>query len=145
MTEAARPPHRSKVLVAWLAGLLGVVGAHWWYLGRRGAWALTVYTVLMLVLSFTVFDSWWDNPAFLSLSILFAAGFIESVVFALKPDEAFDARYNPGSGRVTRTGWNAVIVAIVSTLLGGIVVVGGIAMTVMYVYMSMGWLDGYVF
>lgn len=145
MKQAARPPHRNKVLVAWLASLLGVVGGHWWYLGRRGAWVLTAYTALMLALSFTVFDSWWDNPAFLSLNILFAAGFIESVVFALKPDEAFDARYNPDSGQTTRTGWNAVIVAIVSTLLGGIVVVAGIAMTVMYVYISMGWLDGYVF
>jgi hypothetical protein len=144
MTNTDYHPHRSKVLVAWLAGLLGVFGAHWWYLKRRGAWAITSYTVLMLVLSFTVFDSWWDNPAFLSLNILFAAGFIESAVFALKPDEAFDARYNPNSGQVTRTGWNAVIVAILATFLGGTVVVAGIAMTVMHVYIAMGWLDGLV-
>ena len=136
--------HRSKVVVAWLAALFGVVGAHWWYMGRRYAWAVTAFSVLMIVLA-QFFPVWWDNWAFLLLIIPMTDGIIEALVFALKPDEAFDARYNVGSGRVTRTGWNAVIAAIVTAFLGGTVVIFGISMIVVHIYTRMGWLDGYVF
>lgn len=134
--------HRSKVTAAWLACLLGVVGAHWWYMGRRGAWMVTTFSVLMLALS-RFYPVWWDNPAFLILIVPITDGFIEALVFALKPDEAFDAKYNAGSGTVTRTGWNAVIAAIITTFLGGTVLMFGIALIVVHVYTAMGWLDGY--
>ncbi|HUH60684.1 MAG TPA: NINE protein [Candidimonas sp.] len=136
--------HRSKVAAAWLACLLGVFGAHWWYMGRRGAWVITAFSVAMLVLS-RFYPVWWDNPAFLALIIPMADGFIEALVFALKPDDAFDAKYNQGSGKTTRTGWNAVIVAILTTFFGGTIFVFGIALIVVHVYTAMGWLDGYVY
>ncbi|MGP1614915.1 MAG: NINE protein [Pollutimonas bauzanensis] len=136
-------PHRSKVAAAWLACLLGVFGAHWWYIGRRGAWMVTAFSALMLALA-QFYPVWWDNPAFLILIVPITDGFIEALVFALKPDEKFDAKYNPGSARATRTGWNAVIAAIVTTFVGGVVVMFGIALIVVHVYTSMGWLDGYV-
>ncbi len=134
--------HRSKVVAAWLACLFGVFGAHWWYVGRRGAALVTAFSALMLVLA-QFYPVWWENPAFLVLIVPITDGFIESLIFALKPDEWFDAKYNPRSGLVTRTGWNAVIVAIVSTFIGGTVIVFGIAMIVVYVYTAMGWLEGY--
>lgn len=135
--------HRSKLLVSLMAAVLGVVGAHWWYLGRRFAWLPTLFSVSMLIWAQT-FDSWWDNPAFLMLVFPMLDGFIEALVFALKPDEWFDRRYNPGSGQQTRTGWGPVLVAILTTFLGGTVFVFWIAMAVMYVYTAMGWLDGLV-
>lgn len=143
MTKAVSVRHRHKVTAAWLASLFGVLGIHWWYMGRRYAWMVTAFSVLMLVFA-QFFPVWWNNPAFLLLIIPITDGVIESLVFALMPDEKFDARYNPGSALTTRTGWNAVIAAIVSTFLGGTVIVFGIAVIVMYVYTSMGWLDGYV-
>ncbi len=136
--------HRSKVAAAWLACLLGVFGAHWWYMGRRGAWAVTAFSVAMLVLS-QFYPVWWDNPAFLALIIPISDGFIEALVFALKPDDAFDAKYNRSSGKTTRTGWNAVIVAILTTFFGGTIFVFGIALIVMHIYTAMGWLDGYTY
>ncbi|MCY1251464.1 hypothetical protein D9M72_652300 [compost metagenome] len=72
------------------------------------------------------------------------AGFIEALVFALKPDEKFDARYNPLSGRQTVTGWNAVLIAIGVTLFGSGILIFGIAMIVMHVSIALGWLDGLV-
>lgn len=143
MTATVSVRHRNKVTAAWLASLLGVFGAHWWYMGRRHAWMVTVFSVLMLVLA-QFFPVWWSNPAFLLLLIPATDGVIESLVFALMDDKKYDARYNPGSSVVTRTGWGAVIAAIVSTLLGGTVIVFGIAVTVIYVYTTMGWLDGHV-
>jgi hypothetical protein len=73
------------------------------------------------------------------------AGYIEALIFALRPDEVFDAKYNPLSGQVNKTRWGPVIIAILTTLLGSTVVVFGIAVIVMHVYIAMGWLDGYVF
>ncbi len=143
MTQAVAARHRSKVTAAWLASLLGVLGIHWWYMGRRYAWMVTAFSLSMLALT-PLFPVWWNNPAFFFLMIPITDGVIESLVFALMADEKFDARYNPNSGKTTKTGWNAVIAAIVSTFLGGTVLVFGIAVIVIYVYISLGWLEDYV-
>lgn len=134
--------HRNKVAVAWLASLLGLFSIHWWYLGRRHAWIMTTFAVVMLVLA-QFYPVWWDSPPFLLLLLPVSAGVIEALVFALMADSKFDARYNPHSGVQTKTGWDAVIVAILTTFLGGTVILFGIAMIVVHVYTAMGWLDGY--
>ncbi len=136
--------HRNKVVVAWLASLLGLFSAHWWYLGRRHAWLMTTFSVVMLMLA-QFYPVWWDNIPFLLLLLPVSAGIIESLVFALTPDDKFDQRYNPGSEQQTQTGWDAVIAAIVTTFLGGTVIIFGIAMVVMHVYTAMGWLDDYIY
>jgi len=132
--------HRNKVLAAWLAFLFGGVGAHWWYLGHRRAWVVTGFALLCLLFS-RLYPSWWDNPPFLLLIIPITAGFIEALILALKPDAWFDARYNADSGRVTQTGWGAVLVAALTTLGGGAVLMFWLAMIVMHVFEIMGWLD----
>lgn len=140
-TTPARP--RGKVAAAWLAALFGVLGLHWWYLGRRYAWAATAFGALMLV-SARLYPVWWDSPPFLMLIVPITAGFVESLVLALKTDVWFDRRYNPGLGEVNQTGWGAVLVAIFSTFVGGVALTFGIALIVLHVYTAMGWLDGLV-
>lgn len=135
--------HRSKLIVALLAAVLGAFGAHWWYLGRPKAWLVTLTTCALIVLA-QLYPVWWDNPPFLLLIIPVTAGFIEALVFSLKSDEWFDARYNLGSGRRTETGWGPVIIAILTTLFGSSVVLFGIALIVIHAYKALGWLDGYV-
>ena len=137
-------PHISKTALSWMACLFGVFGAHWWYLGRRRAWMVTAFSVLMIVIA-QFYPVWWENPAFLLLVVPLADGFIEALVFALKPDAEFDRKYNPDSARATRTGWGSVLAAISATFLGGVTVIFWIAMIVVYVYTEMGWLDDYVF
>ena len=136
--------HRSKTIAAWLAFLLGVFGAHAWYMRRSWAWLWTAFTVLMLGLML-LYPVWWDCPPFLVLIVPCTAGFIEALIFALKPDDKFDAKYNAGSGKVTQTGWGPVMAAILTTFFGGTVTMIGLALIVMHVYTAMGWLDGYVF
>lgn len=136
------PRHRSKVIVALLAAVLGVFSAHWWYLGRRHAWLATLAACGLAAWAAAA-PVWWDTPAFFLLAVPMTAGFIESLVFALKPDAWFDARYNPGSGQRTRTSWGPVLVAIFSTLAGSASLMFVIALVVLHVYQAMGWLDGY--
>lgn len=136
--------HKSKTLLAWLACVFGIFGVHWWYLGRPKAWMVTAFSVLMIVIA-QFYPVWWENPAFLLLLVPLTASFIESLVFALKPDAEFDKKYNARSARATQTGWGPVMAAIVATLLGSGVLMFGLAVTVLYVYTQMGWLDGLVF
>ncbi|AEE68553.1 inner membrane protein [Bordetella pertussis] len=140
---AARRP-RSKIALGLLACALGWIGAHWWYLGRRRAWMVTLAAILCLAAT-QWFPVWYDNPAFFLLFIPMIDGFIEGVVFSLMPDEKFDRLYNPGLGQVSRTGWGPVLVAISGVLVGAIASMFAVAMVVVYTWVAMGWLDGYVF
>lgn len=141
VSSPAPVAHRSKTAVAWLACLLGVFGAHWWYLGRRRAWMFTAVSCVLLALT-RLYPVWWDNIAFLLLVVPATEGYIEALIFAVKPDDQFDLKYNPGSRRATHTRWGPILAAIASLILIGTVVVFGIALAVMHVYTTMGWLDG---
>jgi len=134
--------HRSKVIVSLLAAVLGAFGAHWWYLNRRGAALLTVVGVALAIWAST-FPVWWDNIPFFVLTIPAIAGYVEALVFCLKPDAWFDARYNAGSGQVTQTRWAPVIIAIVTTVVGSVIAMFVLAVIVVHFYVAMGWLDGY--
>jgi len=143
-TPSAHAPCRArgKVALGLLACGLGWMGAHWWYLRRRGAWLVTLACLLCLICA-QAYTPWYDNPVFFLLFIPAIAGFIEGVVYSLMPDEKFDHLCNPGLGRVTRSGWGPVLVAIFGGMLGAVVAMFAIAMVVVYTWTAMGWLDGY--
>ncbi|ARP87665.1 TM2 domain-containing protein [Bordetella genomosp. 9] len=139
----ARRAPRTKVRAGLLALFLGWMGAHWWYLGRRGAAAVTLFALACLAAT-QWFPVWYDNPAFFLLFVPMTAGFIESAVLCLRADEKFDRAYNPGLGTPSRTGLGPVLVALAALLIGSMCTIFGIAMVVVYVWKAMGWLDGYV-
>jgi len=108
---------RRKSLAALLAFLLGAVGAHRIYLGRPRWWLPLAVTALTLPLLFGV-RNWYQSPAFFLLMVPVLAGFIEALVLALMPDGKFDARYNAGVDRRNASGWDAVLVAIATLMIG---------------------------
>jgi TM2 domain-containing membrane protein YozV len=110
-------PFRHKALAALLASVFGALGAHRLYLGLRGWWLPLAVTMLCLPLLIGV-RNWYQTPAFFVVMIPVVAGFIHALVLALMPDEKFDARFNAGGERKNQSGWDAVLVAIV-TLAGG--------------------------
>jgi hypothetical protein len=144
LVSPTTPRQLDKIVLGLLACFLGWLGAHWWYLGRRHAWMVTLFSVVCLVAA-TRFPVWYDNPAFFLVFIPMVDGFIEGVVFSLMSDEKFDRLYHPGQGQVTRTGWGPVLVALFGTLIGSIATIFAIAMVVVYTWTALGWLDGYVF
>ncbi len=81
---------RKKWVAALLALLLGWLGAHRYYLGRRGTGILmTALGVLGLI---HAYDAPFDPPVFLLVAALWAM--LDFVLLLAMPTEAFDARYN---------------------------------------------------
>jgi hypothetical protein len=66
--------------------------------------------------------------------ILAAAGFIvveaswlTTIVFGLRPDERWDAQYNPNSGQKSASGWLVILCVIASLMIGAAVLMVGLA------------------
>ncbi len=141
-TSAPAARFRNKTTVGLLAALFGCVGAHWWYLGRRQAWLVSVTGVALMIAS-AFSDIWYENPAFFLLFIPILDGFIEAIVLCLMSDVRFDGFYNPGLVREHPSGWGAILIAIFTLLIGTVALMFGIAMIVIYVWTALGWLEGF--
>jgi TM2 domain-containing membrane protein YozV len=121
------PMFRRKWLAALLAFLFGALGAHRLYLGRPRWWLPLAVSAMLLPLLLGV-RNWYQSPAFFVLMVPVTAGLIEALVLALMPDEKFDARFNPGAARRNASGWDAVLVAIATLMVGSIVVITAIVL-----------------
>jgi hypothetical protein len=135
-----RPPHdahyRSKTLAAWLALVAGALGLHRLYLhGFRDklAWAHAPVTALGLIgVERLVTLGQDDRLAWVLLPVLglmLSQAMLAAIVYALTPDERWDARHNPGQPG-TPTAWGPVLAAITALMLGGIVLIGTIAFSI---------------
>jgi TM2 domain-containing membrane protein YozV len=126
---------RRKSFAALLAFLLGAFGAHRLYLGRPRWWLPLAVTALTLPLLFGV-RNWYQTPAFFVLMVPVVAGFIEALVIALMPDEKFDARFNVASQRRNDSGWDAVLVAIATLMVGATVMMTAIVLLFQTIFES---------
>ncbi len=111
---------RHKALSALLAFLFGGLGLDRLYLGQRFWWLPLAITAAMTPLLIGV-RNWHQTPAFLILMVPVIAGLIHALVLALMPDEKFDARFNAGAARRNGSGWDAVLVAIATLMVGATV------------------------
>lgn len=118
---------RRKSLAALLAFVLGAAGAHRLYLGKPLWWLPLAASAMLLPLLLGV-RNWYQSPAFFVLMVPVTAGFIEALVLALMPDEKFDARFNPGTARRNASGWDAVLVAIATLMVGSTVLITAIVL-----------------
>ena len=127
------PGYRSKAVATWVALVGGMLGLHRFYLhGLRDAWGwlhplpalLGLYGV-QRVREFGQDDRWsWVLVPLLGLVL--AASMLTAIVYALTPDEKWNATYNP-VGRGSRSGWAVVIGAALALLLGSGVLMATIA------------------
>ncbi len=126
-TGVAFVPFRHKSVAALLAFLLGAVGAHRLYLRQRRWWLPLSVTALMLPLMLGV-RNWYQTPAFFIAMVPIVAGFIEALVLALMPDDKFDRRFTASAQRRNDSGWDAVLVAIATLLVGATVLMTAIVL-----------------
>jgi TM2 domain-containing membrane protein YozV len=120
-------PFRHKALAALLAFVGGAFGAHRLYLGQPRWWLPLSVTLVTVPLQIGV-RNWYQTPAFFLMMIPVIAGFIEALVIALTPDAKFDARFNPGTARTNHSGWDAVLTAIVTLMVGATTLMTTIAL-----------------
>ncbi|MDE2368149.1 MAG: TM2 domain-containing protein [Burkholderiales bacterium] len=124
---------RSKTVAAWLAALLGPLGAHRFYLhgwGDRWGRLLPLPTLVGLYGVWRM-DRWGqdDRLAWVLIPVLgltIAAAMLSAIVIALTHDERWNARFNAGRAPAA-AGWGAVLAAIAALLLGGGVLMATIA------------------
>ncbi|MDO9094073.1 MAG: NINE protein [Rubrivivax sp.] len=132
-THDPKTHYRSKTVAAWLALLLGSLGLHRMYLhglGDRWAWAFPLPTAAGL-LGVSRMDTLGQDDRLAGvliplLGLMITVSMLTAIVYALTPDEKWDARHNPGQA-VTATGWGPVLAAIAGLLIGGAVMMGTIA------------------
>ena len=132
MTRPSRG-YKSKTLATWIALVGGSFGLHRFYLhGPRDTlgWLHPLPTLLGLVgvqrvQQFGQDDrlSWALIPL---LGLALATAMLMAIVYALTPDEKWNARYNP-VGRAPRSGWAVVIGAALALLIGAGVLMATIA------------------
>jgi TM2 domain-containing membrane protein YozV len=119
-------PHKNKTLATLLAFALGGLGVHRFYLkpgpDRLGLLHLCSVPVAGLVYGLSQgANGFW---ILLPLLVSWIAGFIEALVIGLTPDEKWDATYNKGSGRQSRSGWPVVLLLVATMMVGATVVIG---------------------
>ena len=125
--------YRSKTVAAWLALLLGTLGLHRVYLhgpSDAKAWLHPLPTALGLlgVMRLRTFGqddylAWLLIPA---LGLMISMAMLFAILYALTPDEKWDARHNAGHA-VKATGWGPVLAAIAALLIGAAVLMGTVA------------------
>ena len=129
------PMRKSKLLTVALAFLLGSLGAHRFYLGGlrdRYGWLHLLATlagalgIASMVLHAGAPALNWTFAVAGGASVISA--FLAAIVYGLRPDERWDARFNP-DGEPTRSGWPVVILVILSLLIGTGLLMAGLAIS----------------
>jgi hypothetical protein len=119
--------HKNKTLATLLALLFGGLGIHRFYLkgstDRLGLLHLCSIPAAGLVYGL----GHAPNPFWVLLPLLvsYSAGFIETLVIGLTPDEKWDAAYNPGSA--SHSNWLVVLLLVLAMLVGATVVIATIS------------------
>lgn len=120
--------HKNKTLAVLMALLLGGLGAHRFYL--RGATdRLGLLHLCSLPLTGILYGALKVHPFYLLLPLLVSviAGHIEALVLGLTSDEKWDASYNAGSGKPSRSNWLLPVLLVLTMMTGAVLLIGTIA------------------
>jgi len=121
--------HKNKTLATALALVLGMLGAHRFYLygpvdrlGLLHAGSLPISALL-----YSQVQGIQSFYALLPLLVSCIAAFIGALVIGLIPDEKWDARFNADSGTQSRSTWPLAVLLVLTLLVGTTVLIGTIS------------------
>jgi hypothetical protein len=112
--------HKNKTLATALAFVLGGLGVHRFYL-RSSVDRLGLLHVCSLPVAGMIYGlGHAPNPFWTLLPIFISSivGFIEALVIGLTPDEKWDAKFNPASGRKSHSHWILAVLLVLTMLVG---------------------------
>lgn len=120
--------HKNKTFATLLALLLGGFGVHRFYL-KGGTDRLGLLHLCALPLTGILWGAVQPHPFYVLLPMLlsYIAGFVEGLIIGLSPDEAWDAQYNKGSNKASRSNWMLPLLLVLILGVGAIVLIGTIA------------------
>jgi len=120
--------HKNKTLATLLALLLGGFGIHRFYL-KGGTDRLGLLHLCALPITGILWGAVKPHPFYVLLPMLvsYIAGFVEGLVIGLTADEAWDAQYNKGNGKHSRSNWMLALLLVLILGVGAIVLIGTIA------------------
>jgi hypothetical protein len=128
---------KNKTAAAWLALLLGALGAHRFYLhGARDklGWLLPLPTLLgaygvLRVQWYGVDDQWsWVLIPFLGFTLAGCA--LTAIVYGLMTPDKWNARFNPGAASEAPSGatsWPTIFAVVLSLMIGTGVLMASLA------------------
>lgn len=123
--------HKNKTIAALLALFLGSLGAHRFYLhGMRDKWgwlhaAAFPFAGILAQLSGHPPSPFVVAPVVLSV----LAGFMETLLIGLTPDEKWDARHNPAAADKSDSGWLIPLILVFTLAIGATALIAAIART----------------
>jgi hypothetical protein len=120
------PTHKNKTFATALAFVLGGLGIHRFYL-RGSVDRLGLLHVCSLPAAGLVYGlGHAPNPfwTLLPIFISWIVGFIEALAIGLTPDEKWDAKFNPSSGRQSQSNWILAVLLVLTMLVGATGVIG---------------------
>jgi TM2 domain-containing membrane protein YozV len=120
MTVLHQTRHKNKTIAALLAFLFGGLGLQRLYLGGwrdRWLWAHLACLPAAWLVALAAPEA---NGFYKLLPVIVSglAGFLEALVLGLTPDDRWDARHNPQSGRSSDTRWPVAVVLVASMMIG---------------------------
>jgi hypothetical protein len=120
VTLQPAPRHKHKTLATLLAFLFGGLGLQRLYLrGWRDPWLwlhLAGLPAAWLIATLAPQSDGFFQLLPIMLSGL--VGFLEALVLGLMPDEKWDARFNPHSGKQSDTHWPIAIILVATMTVG---------------------------
>ena len=120
--------HKNKTFATLLALLLGGFGVHRFYL-KGPVDRVGLLHLCSLPITGILWGAVHPHPFYVLLPILlsYVVGFVEGLVIGLTPDEAWDAQYNKGSGKSSRSNWMLALLLVLTVGIGAIALIGMIA------------------
>ncbi len=121
--------HKNKAFATFLASVFGGLGVHRFYLyGKKDLWAWIHFATLPLSLLALVLGRGQQSLLLVVLLVLSVlSGFLEALVMGVIPDDKWDARHNPDSGKESDSGWPVAMILVLTLGVGATAMIAAMA------------------
>lgn len=121
--------HKNKTFTTLLTAVTGGIGLHRFYLyGRKDVFGwLHLISLPLSALAILMFSN--SQPLFMGMLFVLSVlcGFLEALVIGLTPDEKWDAKHNPASGKKSESHWVLALILVLTTGIGAMSVIALLA------------------